>query len=177
MECFKELNMFAMKQPRKLSNQESQRFENFRIQAPKSKGWENFKTIRYPFLKVNQTKEITFQLVAFKNIHEPDFVFDLSQSCWIRWCSQIWSLIGVLRYWFYFWKLPLNSIKICSYNVKYIVKAMLLRLENHNLLLTTEMKSVNYTCTLYKYALDIKFENLFSFAEFTVWAYSDLMWY
>ena len=31
--------MFAMKQPRKLSNQESQRFENFRIQAPKSKGW------------------------------------------------------------------------------------------------------------------------------------------
>ena len=40
MECFnfKELNMFAMKQPRKLSNQESQRFENFRIQAPKSKG-------------------------------------------------------------------------------------------------------------------------------------------
>ena len=132
MECFKELNMFAMKQPRKLSNQESQRFENFRIQAPKSKGWENFKTIRYPFLKVNQTKEITFQL---------------------------------------------NSIKICSYNVKYIVKAMLLRLENHNLLLTTEMKSVNYTCTLYKYALDIKFENLFSFGEFTVWAYSDLMWY
>lgn len=30
--------MFAMKQPRKLSNQETQRFENFRIQAPKSKG-------------------------------------------------------------------------------------------------------------------------------------------
>ena len=33
--------MFAMKQPRKLSNQESQRFENFRLQAPKSKGWWN----------------------------------------------------------------------------------------------------------------------------------------
>ena len=130
MECFKELNMFAMKQPRKLSNQESQRFENFRIQAPKSKGWlptvsstPRLNMICYPFLKVNQTKEITFQL---------------------------------------------NSIKICSYNVKYIVKAMPLRLDNHNLLLTTEMKSVNYTCTLYKYALDIKFENLFSFAEFTV---------
>ena len=31
----------------------------------------------------------------------------LSQPCWIRWCSQIWWLIGVERYWFYFCKLPL----------------------------------------------------------------------
>lgn len=32
--------MFAMKQPRKLSNElnESKRFDNFHIQAPKSKG-------------------------------------------------------------------------------------------------------------------------------------------
>ena len=33
--------------------------------------------------------------------------FPLSQPCWIRWCSQIWWLIGVERYWFYFCKLPL----------------------------------------------------------------------
>ena len=33
----------------------------------------------------------------------------LSQPCWIRWCSQIWWLIGVERYWFYFCKLPIIS--------------------------------------------------------------------
>ena len=34
-------------------------------------------------------------------------IFPLSQPCWIRWCSQIWWLIGVERYWFYFCKLPI----------------------------------------------------------------------
>ena len=38
MSLSKIMKVIAMKQPRKLSNQESQRFENFRIQAPKSKG-------------------------------------------------------------------------------------------------------------------------------------------
>ena len=35
----------------------------------------------------------------------------LSQPCWNRWCSQIWWLIGVERYWFYFCKLPLGKHK------------------------------------------------------------------
>ena len=137
MECFKELNMFAMKQPRKLSNQESQRFENFRIQAPKSKGWwkftvEHFRLGRFRYdFKANQTNEITFRL---------------------------------------------NYIKICSYNGKYIVKAMPPKLDSHNPLFS-DYCNKECTCNLYKYAIDSKLENLFSFGEFTVWAYSDLMWY
>ena len=70
----------------------------------------------------------------------------------------------------------LNYIKICSYNVKYIVKAMPPKLDSHNPWLSDNWNK-ECTCTLYKYAIDSKLENLFSFEEFTVWAYSDLMWY
>jgi len=81
--------------------------------------WDHFSKLWYAFALHNTVIKISLEqfivgLCGSNSKENPQTrpFFPLSKPCWIRWCSQIWWLIGVSRYWFYFCKLPLSVYAI-----------------------------------------------------------------